>query len=923
MTESLVVLGLGSNKYYLFKGRLFTPRSILQEAIRALEKTLRSLRVAPLYETEPLHVTDQPHFLNTAVCGVYSGEPQALLAEIHAIEAAWGRNRSIERRFGERTLDIDILLFGGRAINEIDLVIPHPRLYERAFALVPLFHFFKGAPCTSLFPSDFLKNVLCTNDVSHNQSIKEIPWEGVWVCNSCEDSSVRSEEFLDAVSREDALPLFKDISGRGAFSQDVPFKIAFFLDNLNEEYQRSVYRGIRAEAARLGIDLLCVQGESLDAENVFPSLKHIHVDGILILTTVMYTTRPAADASTIRARLDEIVGSTPIVSIGDMPPYPSVSVNNDKSMQKLIDHLITHHGYRNFLYMGGPIHNVDNAARERVVRNEAAFCGGTCSVIHGDFRSASGKDIIRAYIHDHPDDPPDAIVAGNDTMAHSAQEILHVQSDPRWRNVAVTGFDDIPFSRLDATALTTVRQPLDEQTREAVRMLAALIKAKKEGNFPSYDKDDYPHKKIESELLVRNSCGCTGYADDPSDVSRIAEIQNTIIHSEYHMQLSNYFGRRLLAAETLKDIIPDLRYFFIDLNISVLYLFIYPEAVKEPASMAHLVFCIRDGKDTFYETGTPVDFHTFFKRPNTTGRAREFCLCHLNSNSEYLGIILYEAPNPIHHIMNGAVLFIAVAIKRFRTLADEKNYMLRLEKEVALRTKTLEEEAKRRIAVEAEVLRISEMERMRFSLDLHDDICQRLASISMMSRVLAQGLNPHILLSDLSDMIDETLSRTRQYAHTSFPMDLDSCDLNDALKRLCDTVGKNGSFSCIYTWTGNADSPLTHAHDINVYRIIQEALANAAKHAKASTVEVSIDHTDAEFVIIVRDNGKGDSRLNSGEERFSSAAPPKRRREGLGLRSMRYRAHQIGATYSFTSSKETGTRIELRIPLNNRSTSLC
>jgi 2-amino-4-hydroxy-6-hydroxymethyldihydropteridine diphosphokinase len=55
-----------------------------------------------------------------------------------AIESAHGRNRALERRRGERSLDIDILLFGEECINEPDLVIPHPRLRERAFALRPL-----------------------------------------------------------------------------------------------------------------------------------------------------------------------------------------------------------------------------------------------------------------------------------------------------------------------------------------------------------------------------------------------------------------------------------------------------------------------------------------------------------------------------------------------------------------------------------------------------------------------------------------------------------------------------------------------------------------------------------------------------------------------------------------------------------------
>ena len=126
----LVVLGLGSN--------LGDSRRIILDAITALEQVLAELRRASLYETEPLYVTDQARFINTAVAGLYSGTPRELLSCIHEIEAHFGRNRAREQRWGERSLDIDILLFGELIVNESGLVIPHPLLIERRFALEPL-----------------------------------------------------------------------------------------------------------------------------------------------------------------------------------------------------------------------------------------------------------------------------------------------------------------------------------------------------------------------------------------------------------------------------------------------------------------------------------------------------------------------------------------------------------------------------------------------------------------------------------------------------------------------------------------------------------------------------------------------------------------------------------------------------------------
>ena len=135
LNRPLVVLGLGSN--------LGDSRHIIFDAVKALEEVLTELRCASLYETDPLYVTDQGRFINTAAAGFYSGprnllSARGLLACVHGIEARFGRDRSRERRWGERFLDIDILLFGDLIVNQSELVIPHPRLKERRFALEPL-----------------------------------------------------------------------------------------------------------------------------------------------------------------------------------------------------------------------------------------------------------------------------------------------------------------------------------------------------------------------------------------------------------------------------------------------------------------------------------------------------------------------------------------------------------------------------------------------------------------------------------------------------------------------------------------------------------------------------------------------------------------------------------------------------------------
>ena len=134
-SKRLIVLGLGSN--------MGDSRRIVLGAMDVLDGILQGMRRASLYETAPLHVTDQKSFINSAVAGFFPGDDNAesareLLSVIQGIERDFGRDRSRERRWGERTLDIDILLFGNLVLNEADLEIPHPRLNERRFALEPL-----------------------------------------------------------------------------------------------------------------------------------------------------------------------------------------------------------------------------------------------------------------------------------------------------------------------------------------------------------------------------------------------------------------------------------------------------------------------------------------------------------------------------------------------------------------------------------------------------------------------------------------------------------------------------------------------------------------------------------------------------------------------------------------------------------------
>jgi 2-amino-4-hydroxy-6-hydroxymethyldihydropteridine diphosphokinase len=124
-------IGLGSNL-----GDRFTNLAAARDAIGNDGATITAL--SAIYDTDPWGPVKQDNYLNQVVRVSTGAKPRELLAQLLRIERSLGRDRAKEERYGPRAIDLDILLYGGEAIDEPDLVIPHPRLAERAFALVPL-----------------------------------------------------------------------------------------------------------------------------------------------------------------------------------------------------------------------------------------------------------------------------------------------------------------------------------------------------------------------------------------------------------------------------------------------------------------------------------------------------------------------------------------------------------------------------------------------------------------------------------------------------------------------------------------------------------------------------------------------------------------------------------------------------------------
>jgi 2-amino-4-hydroxy-6-hydroxymethyldihydropteridine diphosphokinase len=130
MAEALIALG----------GNIGDARATLDRAVAMLcdGEAVGLLARSSDYRTPPWGVSQQPPFINLCIAVVTELAPHRLLARAQDVERALGRDRAREQRWGPRTVDIDILAYDDVTLGHGDLILPHPRLFERAFVLVPL-----------------------------------------------------------------------------------------------------------------------------------------------------------------------------------------------------------------------------------------------------------------------------------------------------------------------------------------------------------------------------------------------------------------------------------------------------------------------------------------------------------------------------------------------------------------------------------------------------------------------------------------------------------------------------------------------------------------------------------------------------------------------------------------------------------------
>ena len=223
-----------------------------------------------------------------------------------------------------------------------------------------------------------------------------------------------------------------------------------------------------------------------------------------------------------------------------------------------------------------------------------------------------------------------------------------------------------------------------------------------------------------------------------------------------------------------------------------------------------------------------------------------------------------------------------------------------LEERVRERTAALEEQIVENRELERNILEISDREQARIGQDLHDGLCQQLVSAAFSTNLLSGKLEKDFEKGvpdarRIADMIDDAIDQARNLARGLYPVRLETEGLELALQELASTLDRRFQSVCSVECPEPLP-PCRAAAGIHFYRIAREAMVNAAKHARAERIVVSLSRRDGRVRLSVEDNGVGISRdrLNPG---------------GMGLRIMEYRARMIGADFRIASAGPRGTLV--------------
>lgn len=208
---------------------------------------------------------------------------------------------------------------------------------------------------------------------------------------------------------------------------------------------------------------------------------------------------------------------------------------------------------------------------------------------------------------------------------------------------------------------------------------------------------------------------------------------------------------------------------------------------------------------------------------------------------------------------------------------------------------------------EHKLLNIIEETQQRIGRELHDDLGQHLTGTAFMAQVLSQklkeaGSDEIVDAEKITLMLNQAISKTRNISHGLYPAELGEHDLSNMLRKFADHVEEIYSVTCDFFSDENLQA-MNQETSVHLFRITQEAVSNAVKHGHATHIILRRSFMPSSQVLEILDNGCG----------LDTKIPIQA--NGLGVRSMRYRADLIGAVLDVSSRTEGGTQVSIRMPI--------
>jgi len=722
--------------------------------------------------------------------------------------------------------------------------------------------------------------------------------------------------------------------------------------------------GLSRRAREEGVEVVGFCGHGLEAPLVSQATMNLayriadsrSLDGLVVFSNTLGTFHgPEIVAELMKER------ALPTVSLGfDLDPVISISARGYPAMQELVRHLIHQHSRRRFALVSGPLEHFESQEREaafRAVLAEEGIPFDEELLFRGTFYTQDGRHAVNTLVAGGK--PFDAVVCLNDHMAIGALDALRHHGFTLPADVSVTGFDDIEEAAWVSPPLTTVRQPLDELSSTALSLLLDQIRGvgavsqvaecrvvlrsscgcppslleagdslswpQAEQTFARLGQNSEPGGLVLQTIAMslRSHWGETvrlqwwrrkilqqrSKTSDPvawhdqalvwlAEEELRWERESRMLRDERQLAIKDH-SVRLQGLLTLEAIVRYGEDHFPGLGIPRSYLVLFespPSGLVEVPAKALWLTTRRNNKRALEKHPFETGFLVPAEAPFDWG-TRGWLVEPLVYQDEALGYLLLECGTDeavdfetlretLSTAVKGALLMEEVEARR-RGLAQQ------------VREKTRELRAAHR-----DLQQVSHRTMQTIGQDIHDDLCQHLVGISMLTAIVEESVAnansvPLGAVQEIKSLVDSAVVRSRQFARMLFPPGLVEHGLVSALEDLVDTMSRpHGGVR--FSAEGNC-RVMQPDQALQLYRIVQESLSNALRHSGSEVILVRLVREADAIVAEVRDFGRG--------------LPPGALGSGMGTRILKDRAETLGAQLEIYNL-DPGVCVSCRLPLS-------